>query len=101
MTPTNTPRQSGPRTFPRASSTGPNLATLDQRDQAKIGDLVVFDWDNNGSLDHIQVVSSITVVDGVTEIGMVGHNLDSDYRDLDTVITVDHPGATGYFWSIP
>ncbi|GAB3065227.1 MULTISPECIES: hypothetical protein [unclassified Phycicoccus] len=30
MTPTNTPRQPGPRTFPRASSTGPNLATLDR-----------------------------------------------------------------------
>ncbi|WP_344195675.1 hypothetical protein [Pedococcus aerophilus] len=33
MTPSNTPRQireTGPRTFPRASSTGPNLATLDR-----------------------------------------------------------------------
>ena len=74
---------------------------LDQRDQVKIGDLAVFDWDNDGSLDHIQVVSSITVVDGVTKIGMVGHNVDTDYRDLDTTITTDHPGATGWFWSIP
>jgi hypothetical protein len=80
---------------------GASTLSFDQRDQVKIGDLVVFDWDGDGSLDHIQVVSSITVVDGVTKIGMVGHNLDSDYRDLDTVITVDHPGATGYFWSIP
>ena len=30
MTRTNTPRQPGPRTFPRASSAGPNLATLDR-----------------------------------------------------------------------
>lgn len=74
---------------------------LNDRSQVKIGDLVVFDWDNDGSLDHIQVVSSVEVVDGVTKIGMVGHNTDSDYRDLDQTITVDHPGATGYFWSIP
>jgi hypothetical protein len=30
---------------------------------------------------------------------MAGHNEDTDYRDLDTTITVDHPGATGHFWS--
>lgn len=80
---------------------GATQLSFDQRDQVKVGDLVVFDWDNNDSLDHIQVVSSVTVVDGVTKIGMVGHNLDSDYRDLDTTITVEHPGATGWFWSIP
>lgn len=80
---------------------GATTLGFDQRDSVKIGDLVVFDWDNDGSLDHIQVVSAITVADGVTSIAMVGHNLDSDYRDLDTAITVDHPGATGYFWSIP
>lgn len=80
---------------------GATTLGLDQRAQAKIGDLVVFDWDGDGVLDHIQVVSSIAVVDGEVKIGMVGHNLDSDYRDLDTVLTVDHPGATGYFWSIP
>lgn len=75
--------------------------SFDQRDQVKLGDLVVFDWDGGGSLDHIQIVSAIQVVDGKTIIKMVGHNTDSDYRDFDTVITVDHPGATGYFWSVP
>ena len=81
--------------------TGATTLGFDQRDQVKIGDLVVFDWEGDGSLDHIQVVSAITVVDGVTKIAMVGHNTDSDYRDLDDTITIDHPGATGYFWSIP
>lgn len=80
---------------------GATTLGFDQRDQVKVGDLVVFDWDGDGSLDHIQVVSAITVKDGVTSIAMVGHNTDSDYRDLDQTITVDHPGATGYFWSIP
>lgn len=80
---------------------GTTQLSFDQRDQVKVGDLVVFDWDNNDSLDHIQVVSAVTVVDGVTKIAMVGHNLDTDYRDLDQTITVDHPGAIGWFWSIP
>ena len=80
---------------------GASTLGFDQRDQVKIGDLVVFDWDNDGSLDHIQVVSAIAVDDGVTSIAMVGHNTDSDYRDLDLTLTVDHPGASGYFWSIP
>lgn len=74
---------------------------FDQREQAKVGDLVVFDWNGNGALDHIQVVSAIDQVDGRTVVKMVGHNLDSDLRDLDETITVDHPGATGYFWSLP
>ncbi|MEP6480391.1 MAG: amidase domain-containing protein [Rhodoglobus sp.] len=81
--------------------TGATELSLQQRDQVKVGDLVIFDWDNDGSRDHVQVVSSVAVVDGVTKIEMVGHNTDSDYRDLDTAITVDHPGATAHFWSLP
>ncbi|MGV8858239.1 amidase domain-containing protein [Rhodoglobus sp.] len=80
---------------------GATQLSFDQRDQAKVGDLVVFDWNDNNYLDHIQVVSAVSTVDGVTTIKMVGHNLDTNYRDLDTTITVDHPGATGHFWSIP
>lgn len=80
---------------------GATIATLDERSTVKIGDIVMFDWEGNGALDHVQVVSSISVVDGEIKIGMVGHNLDTDYRDLDTTLTVDHPGATAYFWRIP
>ncbi|MGV8911637.1 MAG: amidase domain-containing protein [Rhodoglobus sp.] len=80
---------------------GATQLSFDQRDQAKVGDLVVFDWNDNNYLDHIQVVSSVSTVDGVTTVKMVGHNLDTNYRDLDETITVDHPGATGHFWSIP
>lgn len=74
---------------------------LDDRDQVKVGDIVVFDWNGNGFLDHIQIVSAIDTVDGVTKIAMVGHNLDSDFRDLDDTITIDHPGAYAYFYSLP
>ena len=75
--------------------------TVDQRDQVAVGDIVVFDWNSNDSADHIQIVSDIRVVDGTQQILMVGHNLDSNWRDFDTTITVDHPGALAWFWKVP
>ena len=75
--------------------------TADQRDQAEVGDIVVFDWNDNDSADHIQIISDIRVVDGKQQILMVGHNLDSNWRDFDTTITVDHPGALAWFWKVP
>ncbi len=84
-----------------------NAATLglteypfDQRENIKVGDIVMFDWNDNDSLDHVQVVSAVDKVNGATQIKMVGHNTDTDYRDLDETITVEHPGATGHFWSL-
>ena len=76
--------------------------TLADRDQAKIGDVVVFDWDGDGSLDHAQLISDVQVVDGETRIAMVGHNLDSDYRDLDDAVDQQGgPASLVYIWSIP
>jgi hypothetical protein len=75
--------------------------TVDQRDQAEVGDIVVFDWNSNDSADHIQIISDIRTVDGKQQILMVGHNLDSNWRDFDTTITVDHPGALAWFWKVP
>jgi hypothetical protein len=59
----------------------------------------MFDWNSNDSLDHVQIVSAVQNVNGKISIKMVGHNEDSDYRDLDEAITVDHPGGGGHFWS--
>jgi len=81
--------------------TGFTRLSIEQRDQAEVGDLVLFSWSGVGSPDHIQVISDIRVVDGVTKILMVGHNLDSNWRDLDETITVDHPGAKAWFWKVP
>ncbi len=75
--------------------------TLAQRDRVSVGDIAIFDWNADGGRDHVQIVSAVTVVDGVTKISLVGHNLDSDWRDLDTTITVDHPGANVWFWKVP
>jgi putative amidase-like protein/IPT/TIG domain-containing protein len=84
---------------------GVTTLTLDQRDQVKIGDVVLFDWEGDGSLDHAQVVSRVTTLaDGSIRIAMVGHNVDSEYRDLDVALSSagqGQPGATAFFWSIP
>jgi plastocyanin len=75
--------------------------TLEQRDQVKPGDIVVFDWNLNDSLDHTQIVSAVETVDGKQKILMTGHNLDHNFRDFDNTITVEHPGAYAAFWSVP
>ncbi|MCS5735870.1 amidase domain-containing protein [Herbiconiux daphne] len=76
---------------------------LTQRDQVKIGDVIMFDWDpqNDNGVDHTQIVSKVTQnADGTISIALVGHTLDSNYRDLDNALTVEKPGATAHFWSI-
>lgn len=73
-----------------------------ERAAAKVGDLVVFDWDADGSLDHVQVISAITGEGDSMRIAMVGHNLDTMYRDLDGALaTQGGPNAMAWIWSIP
>lgn len=77
--------------------------TADQRDNVKIGDVVMFDWDpkNNNGVDHTMVVSKVTKgADGHISIACVGHTTDYQYRDIDNTLTVEYPGATCYYFSI-
>lgn len=83
------------------ASLGLTRLGLEQRDQVKVGDIGMFDWNLNNIPDHVMLVSSVQVVDGVTKIAFASHNLDGSYRDLDHAITVEHPGGTAWFWSIP
>lgn len=71
-----------------------------QRDRVRLGDVVQFDWDGTGDRDHTGVVTRITTAGGRTRIGFAGHTMDSDYRDVDDAITVDHPGGTAFYWSL-
>jgi hypothetical protein len=73
---------------------------LTERSEIRIGDIIMFDWNNNNSLDHVEVVTKvIDEPNGQIQIEAASHNLDYDFRDLDQTITVQHPGATGHFWS--
>ncbi len=76
---------------------------VDQRDNVKVGDVVMFDWDpqNGNGVDHTMVVSKVAKgADGHIAIACVGHTTDYQYRDLDNAITVEYPGATAHFFSI-
>nr|WP_246318654.1 amidase domain-containing protein [Leifsonia psychrotolerans] len=72
-----------------------------QRDQVKLGDIVQFDWDNLGDRDHTGIVTRIEGSGDDLEIFYAGHTDDTDYRSVDWAITVNHPGASVYYWSIP
>ncbi|WP_158250923.1 amidase domain-containing protein [Cryobacterium sp. Y82] len=84
------------------AQTGKATALTDQqRDQVKVGDIAQFDWDNTGDRDHTGIVTKVEKVGDTVSIFFAGHTLDSDYRSVDTAITVDHPGGTAYYWSVP
>jgi hypothetical protein len=81
----------------------PDLATaLDdtQRDQVVPGDIVQFDWDGSGDRDHTGVVTRVETTDAGVAISFAGHTEDSDFRDVDEAITVDHPGGTAFYWHL-
>ncbi|AMM19073.1 hypothetical protein AX769_01630 [Frondihabitans sp. PAMC 28766] len=84
-----------------APSLGFTRLASTQRSQLQVGDLAYFDWNNNGVPDHVMIVSAVSTVAGTTTVKLVGHNLDYDYRDLDTTLTKDHPGGTVWFYSLP
>ncbi|MFD1715224.1 amidase domain-containing protein [Amnibacterium flavum] len=71
-----------------------------QREQVVVGDIVQFDWDNSGDRDHTGVVTRVETTDEGIVVSFAGHTEDSDYRSVDTAITVNHPGASVYYWHI-
>jgi hypothetical protein len=74
---------------------------MEDLDQVKIGDIVMMDWERNGFFNHVQVVSGVEVIDGRTHVLMVGHNLDSMYRDLVPTLREMDPSGIAYIWSLP
>lgn len=84
-----------------APSLGFTRLNSSQRSELSVGDLAYFDWNDNGVPDHVMIVSAVSTVAGKTTVKLAGHNLDFDYRDLDTAITVDHPGADVWFYKLP
>jgi len=87
--------------FQATPALGLTRLSLDQRDQVKVGDVAMFDWNQNNIPDHVMIVSQVTTEGDKTIIKAVGHNKDFDYRDLDETITVEHPGGNAWFWSVP
>ncbi|MCJ1714413.1 amidase domain-containing protein [Curtobacterium sp. VKM Ac-2922] len=81
-----------------AATFGLTRRSSDERDKVKVGDIVFFDWNHNDSPDHTTIVSEVfTEPDGTIRIKSASHNQDGPYRDLDEMITVQHPGGTAWF----
>ncbi|MBT2504059.1 amidase domain-containing protein [Curtobacterium sp. ISL-83] len=81
-----------------AAEFGLTKRTLDERDKVKVGDIVFYDWNDNDSPDHTTIVSEVfTEPDGTVRIKSASHNQDGPYRDLDEMITIQHPGGTAWF----
>ena len=81
-----------------AATFGLTRRSLDERDKVKVGDIVFYDWNHNDSPDHTTIVSEVfTEPDGTIRIKSASHNQDGPYRDLDEMITVQHPGGTAWF----
>jgi hypothetical protein len=70
-----------------------------KRAKIAVGDILMFDWNNNDSLDHVAIVSKVETVDDHVRIKLAGHNTDTEFRDLDTVLK-KNPDAIGYAWHI-
>jgi hypothetical protein len=81
-----------------AAEFGLTRRSLDERAEVKVGDIVFYDWNDNQSPDHTTIVSEVfTEPDGTIRIKSASHNQDGPYRDLDEMITVQHPGGTAWF----
>ena len=77
------------------------MLTDAQRDEVKVGDIVQFDWDVSGDRDHTGIVTAIvTKDDGSIDIEYAGHTDHTWDRSVDWSLTVQHPGAVAYYWSI-
>jgi hypothetical protein len=87
-----------------AKALGLTEVAFGTRAKVAVGDIVMFDWDDDGSYDHVEIVSKVvdTTVDGAKHIDvkMAGHNKDTKYRDLDYVLDKEYPKAAGHFWHV-
>lgn len=83
-----------------ASALGLVRLSSGQRSEVALGDIGVFDWNDTGARDHVEVVTAIKHVDGKILIEFASHNDDYAFRDLDNTLTVQHPGASMHFWHL-
>jgi VanZ family protein len=77
----------------------PELAAFvddSQRGDVALGDIVQFDWDSDGAVDHTGIVNS---VDG-SEIRYASHSNDRESQSVDAAIEMDGRGGTISYWHL-
>jgi hypothetical protein len=75
-----------------------------QRSKYAVGDIVIFSWEGasnaDSSQDHVEMISETTNQGGQVTVKLASHNNYGLYRDLDSQITTEHPGATFHVWHL-
>jgi hypothetical protein len=81
---------------------GVRALTDGQRDQVKLGDLVIFDWNRSGDSDHVGVIDYVEKQpDGTVRLFFAQHSISRQYGSVDWAIQVFHPNASVSYLSIP
>jgi hypothetical protein len=69
--------------------------------QVKVGDIAQFDWKNTGIRNHTAIVTAVRrMPDGTYQVWVGEHTDPYEYRNVEQMVTVTHPGATVYFLSL-
>ena len=67
-----------------------------QREAVALGDIVQFDWDNNGAVDHTGIVNRI---DG-SDVYYASHSNDRESQSVDVAIEMDGRGGAITYWHL-
>jgi hypothetical protein len=69
--------------------------------QVKVGDIAQFDWYNKGIRNHTAIVTKVEQLsDGTWDVWVGEHTDPYEYRNVRSMVTKTHPGATVYFLSL-
>ena len=81
----------------------PELATFvddSQRESVSLGDIVQFDWDSNGAVDHTGIVNRIDDSGEGIQISYASHSSDRESQGVDAAIERDGRGGTISYWHL-
>ena len=89
------------RAWVLANHTAHELKGVASFSQVKVGDIAQFDWKNTGIRDHTAIVTKVTqLADGTWQVWVGEHTDPYQYRNVRSMITKTHPGASVYFLSL-
>ena len=82
---------------------GLSYSTEADLDRVRVGDIGLFSWGElDTQMDHTMTVSKVEYVPGgPPKVSFISHNEDGEYRDLTTVLHVEHTDSQVWIYHIP
>jgi Putative amidase domain len=71
------------------------------RKRISVGDVVQFDWERDGKTNHSAIVTKIIHKDGEIKIFVAESADPYEYRSMNEMIHLVHPGGKAWFWKLP